>query len=56
LLAQWQKTGGKYIDGLDLLVEQGIGQIELMAFEPLNIDLRSLAVTMRAAGLQKLGK
>ena len=55
LLAKWQGVGGKYLDGLDLLVEQGIGQIELMSFEPLNLDLRSLAVTMRAAGLQKLG-
>ena len=55
LLGHWQNSGGKFIDGLDLLVEQGIGQIELMAHEPLNIDLRSLAVTMRAAGLQKLG-
>ena len=54
-LAKWQGVGGKYLDGLDLLVEQGIGQIELMAHEPLKIDLRSLAVTMRAAGLQKLG-
>ena len=54
-LEKWQKLGGKYVDGLDLLVEQGIGQIELMAYEPLSIDLRSLAVTMRAAGLQKLG-
>ena len=55
LLAKWQEVGGKYLDGLDLLVEQGIGQIELMSQEPLRIDLRSLAVTMRAAGLQKLG-
>jgi shikimate dehydrogenase len=55
LLSKWQGVGGKYLDGLDLLVEQGIGQIELMSFEPLNLDLRSLAVTMRAAGLQKLG-
>ena len=55
-LAKWQGLGGKYLDGLDLLVEQGIGQIELMAHEPLKIDLRSLAVTMRAAGLQKLGQ
>ena len=55
LLAKWQGVGGKYLDGLDLLVEQGIGQIELMSYEPLKIDLRSLAVTMRAAGLQKLG-
>lgn len=55
LLGRWQDAGGKYIDGLDLLVEQGIGQIELMAAEPLTLDLRSLAVTMRAAGLQKLG-
>lgn len=55
LLAKWQGVGGKYLDGLDLLVEQGIGQIELMSYEPLNLDLRSLAVTMRAAGLQKLG-
>ena len=55
LLAKWQEVGGKYLDGLDLLVEQGIGQIELMSYEPLKIDLRSLAVTMRAAGLQKLG-
>jgi shikimate dehydrogenase len=55
LLAKWQGLGGKYLDGLDLLVEQGIGQIELMSHEPLKIDLRSLAVTMRAAGLQKLG-
>ena len=54
-LEKWQKLGGKYVDGLDLLVEQGIGQIELMSYEPLKIDLRSLAVTMRAAGLQKLG-
>ena len=54
-LSKWQKAGGKFIDGLDLLVEQGIGQIELMSYEPLNLDLRSLAVTMRAAGLQKLG-
>ena len=54
-LSKWQKSGGKFIDGLDLLVEQGIGQIELMSYEPLNLDLRSLAVTMRAAGLQKLG-
>jgi len=55
LLGRWKDAGGKYIDGLDLLVEQGIGQIELMAYEPLTLDLRSLAVTMRAAGLQKLG-
>jgi shikimate dehydrogenase len=55
LLAKWQGLGGKYLDGLDLLVEQGIGQIELMSHEPLKIDLRSLAVTMRSAGLQKLG-
>ena len=55
LLAKWQGVGGKYLDGLDLLVEQGIGQIELMSHEPLKIDLRSLAVTMRSAGLQKLG-
>ena len=55
LLAKWQGGGGKYLDGLDLLVEQGIGQIELMSYEPLNLDLRSLAVTMRAAGSQKLG-
>jgi shikimate dehydrogenase len=55
LLAKWQGEGGKYLDGLDLLVEQGIGQIELMAHVPLTVDLRSLAVTMRAAGLQKLG-
>ena len=55
LLAKWQEVGGKYLDGLDLLVEQGIGQIELMSYEPLKIDLRSLAVTMRVAGLQKLG-
>ncbi len=55
LLAKWQGVGGKYLDGLDLLVEQGIGQIELMSYEPLKIDLRSLAVTMRSAGLQKLG-
>lgn len=55
LLGRWQDAGGKYIDGLDLLVEQGIGQIELMAAEPLTLDLHSLAVTMRAAGLQKLG-
>ena len=55
LLAKWQEVGGKYLDGLDLLVEQGIGQIELMSYESLKIDLRSLAVTMRAAGLQKLG-
>jgi len=54
-LAKWQGLGGKYLDGLDLLVEQGIGQIELMSHEPLKIDLRSLAVTMRSAGLQKLG-
>lgn len=54
-LSKWQERGGKYIDGLDLLVEQGIGQIELMSYEPLKIDLRLLAVTMRAAGLQKLG-
>ena len=55
LLAKWQEAGGRYLDGLDLLVEQGIGQIELMAHQPLTADLRSLAVTMRAAGLQKLG-
>ncbi len=55
LLAKWQGVGGKYLDGLDLLVEQGIGQIELMSHQPLTFDLRSLAVTMRAAGLQKLG-
>jgi len=54
-LQKWQERGGKNIDGLDLLVEQGIGQIELMAYEPLKLDLRTLAVTMRAAGLQKLG-
>ncbi len=54
-LSKWQGVGGKYLDGLDLLVEQGIGQIELMSYERLNLDLRSLAVTMRAAGLQKLG-
>ena len=55
LLAKWQEAGGRYLDGLDLLVEQGMGQIELMAHQPLTVDLRSLTVTMRAAGLQKLG-
>lgn len=56
LLQRWQAAGGQFIDGLDLLVAQGIGQLELMAFEPLEIDFQLLSVTMRNAGLLKLGQ
>lgn len=52
LLAYWKVLGGKTIDGLDLLVHQGIDQISLMC--EVEIDRDELAPLLRAAGLAAL--
>jgi len=53
LLHKWQEKSGNYLDGLDLLVWQAIGQLEVMSFNPSEIvDRRGdLFVAMREAAL-----
>lgn len=54
LLARWRAKGGQVIDGLDLLVHQGIDQVALMGQVAVDRDL--LAPLLRAAGLLALTK
>jgi shikimate dehydrogenase len=54
LLAHWKALGGETIDGLDLLVHQGIDQISLMC--NIVIDHNYLAPILRAAALKFLEK
>lgn len=49
LLAHWRALGGEVIDGLDLLVQQGIDQVALMSKHSVNRE--ELAPILRAAGL-----
>jgi shikimate dehydrogenase len=55
-LAAWRTAGGFGIDGLDLLVWQAIGQLELMGFDPNSVrNSRSeLYQDMRASALKAL--
>jgi len=54
LLARWRAHGGQTIDGLDLLVHQGIDQVALMCQVTVDRDL--LAPLLRTAGLLALTK
>lgn len=56
LLARWRAAGGRALDGLDLLVWQAIGQLEIMSFEDrtLNVDRSELHDLMRAAAIAGL--
>lgn len=56
LLATWRAAGGFGIDGLDLLVWQAIGQLELMGFDPNSVRNRrsELYQHMRASALKAL--
>jgi shikimate dehydrogenase len=54
LLARWRAFGGETIDGLDLLVHQGIDQVALMGQVAVDRDL--LAPLLRSAGLVALAK
>lgn len=53
LLAHWRGLGADAIDGLDLLVHQGIDQVALMSNHAVN--RAELAPILRAAGLASLG-
>lgn len=52
LLWRWRELGGQVIDGLDLLVHQGISQIEM--FSGLTVDRRVLAQQLRLKALKVL--
>jgi shikimate dehydrogenase len=52
LLAQWRKSGGFGIDGLDLLIHQAISQASIFAARP--IDRNSIAKILRSAGVKAL--
>ena len=52
LLAQWRKSGGFGIDGLDLLIHQAISQASIFAERPIPRD--SIAKTLRSAGEKAL--
>ena len=52
LLEKWRESGGQVIDGLDLLVHQGIDQIALMT--GLEIEREEFAPLLRKAGLAAL--
>jgi len=56
LLARWRAFGGKGLDGLDLLVWQAIGQLEVMAFDSRDVSSSrgELHDQMRAAALKKV--
>ena len=53
MLDHWRRNGGGVIDGLDLLVYQGMEQIELMT--GMNVNRSELAPLLRDAGLAALG-
>ena len=52
VLAAWSAAGGQIIDGLELLVHQGIDQIEL--FSGQSIDRSSMSQLMRSQALKVL--
>ena len=52
-LAAWSAAGGQIIDGLELLIHQGIDQIAL--FSGQSIDRPSMSQLMRNHGLEALG-
>jgi shikimate 5-dehydrogenase len=56
LLERWQNSGRATLDGLDLLVWQAIGQLELMGFdEEVFVERKSeLHGAMRSAALALL--
>lgn len=54
LLTSWRQNGGESVDGLDLLVHQGLYQIELMTGQV--IDHKSLWPILRLAGLEAMNK
>lgn len=57
MLAAWRSCGGFGIDGLDLLVWQAIGQLEVMGFDQRAVQgaREDLYHQMRASALQSLG-
>lgn len=56
LLARWRESGGITLDGLDLLVWQALGQLELMGFDQSAVIDRKFELhdAMRSAALQLL--
>lgn len=53
-LAQaWSSSGGKVIDGIELLIHQAISQVEI--FSQKTVDRTRLHALMREAALKKLG-
>ena len=52
VLAAWSAAGGQIIDGLELLIHQGIDQIEL--FSGQSIDRSSMSQLMRSQALEVL--
>ena len=52
MLEHWRRNGGEVIDGLDLLVYQGMEQIELMT--GMKVNRSELAPILRDAGLAAL--
>lgn len=52
-LAAWSAAGGQIIDGLELLIHQGIDQVAL--FSGQSIDRPSMSQLMRTHGLRALG-
>jgi len=53
-LAQaWSSSGAKVIDGVELLIHQGISQVEI--FSEKFVDRTELYTLMREAALKRLG-
>ena len=51
-LSSWTSAGGRVIDGLELLIHQGISQVEL--FTQLTIERPSMSKLMRMAALNEI--
>jgi shikimate dehydrogenase len=49
---EWAKRGGFVIDGLDLLIHQGIAQMEI--FSGVNIDSSNMYTLLRSVGINAL--
>lgn len=54
MINHWRKNGGDVIDGLDLLIYQGIEQIELMT--GISVNRSGLAPILRDAGLAAINR
>lgn len=54
ILNHWRRNGGKVIDGLDLLIYQGIEQIELMT--GISVNRSDLVPILREAGLAAINR